>query len=845
MNTVLFFLFLIIYCLLSDSEVLFAQHRGLHFNGQETVQDQRTGLALNQGAKTCLSPEFEISFDLYFSSNHKDYYGYVFRFINDNGLNIDLIYDQKPTHPQNFKLVIADKFSKIAFRLDKTLLFNQWNNFRIKFDIQNDRIIFYTGKKVLIENKAGIKNSNCYSFQFGANNQGDFKALDVPPMNIRDIRISQGSDLRYLWPLDEAMGNLAADSVHQVAATVSNPTWINAMHSQWRIVSSFTAKGNASVAFDPIKETVHVIGSSSLYTYNVADRKLQEIPNAQNHLMPTGSQSVFNPFSGKLYNFYIDEQRISNFYFPANKWVQEYPAAKALTIFWHANKFVSARDSALYIIGGYGQRRYKDLIQRYSFHSKKWEVVKTTGDVFRPRYLAGTGTFKNGSVAYIMGGYGSESGQQMLSPKNYYDLMRFDVSTKAFKNIYSLEKPANDFAFASSLIIDQESKQYYGLVFPNYKYNSHLQLIQGSLEKPEYRIIANRIPYLFHDIRSYADLYWCPLTKKLVAITLLNRQDQQTEIKIYTIAFPPENLIAKTSPKHFSLQVILVITLLLAGIVLLIIYYVSRKRRSEKTAEWKVPASVKQEIVYSSPTQTIRPMSVYLFGNMQVFDLEGQDITKLFSPLLKELMLLILLFGVKKEGGISSKQIDEILWSDKSEKGAKNNRSVNIGKLKSVLEKVGDFRVSKDTGYWRIEMEDQRVFIDYVSYKNIIGDTNLPDRQKVDGLLTIIQRGAFLSGAEYPWLDSFKSEISVEIVELLLNFASPFSMEKEAEFLVIVANAIFSIDQVSEEAMVLKCKALIHLGKSTMARSTFEKFCRDHTLLYNSDYLKTFQQAIS
>lgn len=834
-------LFLILGSLFFNSEILFAQNRGLHFNGQETVQDQRTGLALNRGAKICLSPEFEISFDLHFSSNYKDYYGYVFRFVNDKGLNIDLIYDQKPTHPQNFKLVIGDRFSKIAFRLDKTLLFNQWNTFRIKFDVLNDRLTFYTGSKVLVENKAGIKNADCYSFQFGANDHGEFKAMDVPPMNIRDIRIYRQNGLHYFWPLDEAKGNVATDSVHQATATVSNPAWINAMHSNWRIVSSFTAKGNASVAFDPVKETVHITGSSSLYTYNVADSKLQQISNTQTHQMPVGSQSVFNPFSGKLYNFYIDEQWISGYNFSANRWVPEYPAAKALTIFWQANKFISAKDSALYIIGGYGQRHYKDLVQRYSFRSKKWEGVKTTGDVFRPRYLAGTGTLENGSMAYVMGGYGSESGQQMLSPKNYYDLMRFDVETKSFKKIYSLEKPANDFSFASSLIIDSASKRFYGLVFPNNKYNSQLQLIQGSLEKPEYRLIANRIPYLFHDIRSYADLYWCPLSRKLVAVTLLNHQDQRTEIKIYTIAFPPENLVPKTTVKQFSSGVIAVIILLLAGMVSLTVFYLFR-RRSNKAADRIVP--VTQESFYFSPAQTTRPMSVYLFGNMQVIDFDGQDITRLFSPLLKELMLLILLYGSKKEGGISSKQIDEILWSDKSEKGAKNNRSVNIGKLKSVLEKVGDFRINKDTGYWQIEMDDQRVFIDFLKYKAIMRDRNAPDHKKVNDLLTIVQRGVFLAGTEYAWLDDFKSEVSVEIVELLLNFTAHVSIEKEAEFLVIVASAILSIDLVSEEAMALKCGALSHMGKSTMARSTYEKFCRDYRLSYDSDYSKTFRQVL-
>jgi two-component SAPR family response regulator len=184
------------------------------------------------------------------------------------------------------------------------------------------------------------------------------------------------------------------------------------------------------------------------------------------------------------------------------------------------------------------------------------------------------------------------------------------------------------------------------------------------------------------------------------------------------------------------------------------------------------------------------------------------------------------------------------LWFDKTEKGAKNNRSVNIGKLKAILDKVGNLKVSKDTGYWRIETNSLPVYIDYVVINTILKDPVAPERDTVEHLLSIIQRGVFLSGTDYEWLDEFKSRVSANITEYLLRYTTSVTLNKEPQFLIALSNAILSIDPVSEEAMLLKCKTLNHIGKNTMARSAYEKFCRDYRSLFDNDYPKAFEAVV-
>src|SRR5258708_2431723 len=123
---------------------------------------------------------------------------------------------------------------------------------------------------------------------------------------------------------------------------------------------------------------------------------------------------------------------------------------------------------------------------------------------------------------------------------------------------------------------------------------------------------------------------------------------------------------------------------------------------------WKAPCRIRlislSEILFPIAFMTCAPVpaekdhrsAIYLFGQFQVFDKEGSDITRLFTPLLKELFLIIVLYTIRNGRGISSEGLNEILWHDKPEKDAKNNRSVNLAKLKTVHEKVGNGHNSKE-----------------------------------------------------------------------------------------------------------------------------------------------------
>ncbi|MCD8166981.1 MAG: hypothetical protein LUE93_13240 [Bacteroides sp.] len=100
--------------------------------------------------------------------------------------------------------------------------------------------------------------------------------------------------------------------------------------------------------------------------------------------------------------------------------------------YWHHNRYFNPADHTLYTFGGYGFHIYKNDIHQYDPKSGKWESVRQKGDTIPPRYLAGLGVADDQTLL-LFSGYGSEKGDQELSPHNYYDLYSYHIETAEIK----------------------------------------------------------------------------------------------------------------------------------------------------------------------------------------------------------------------------------------------------------------------------------------------------------------------------------------------------------------------------------------------------------------------------
>ena len=318
--------------------------------------------------------------------------------------------------------------------------------------------------------------------------------------------------------------------------------------------------------------------------------------------------------------------------------------------------------------------------------------------------------------------------------------------------------------------------------------------------------------------------------------------DNLTDFGIYSLNYPHISVIedtqsnSKSTPSFWALIVISLFISVLIG--LLIMNYF--KKKHIETSEEKI---IIQEYKKEEPLVTLAYPIVF-FGGFQMFDTKGNDITGKFTPLIKELFLVLWLYTHKNNKGISSQKLKDLLWYDKSDKSAQNNRAVNITKLKTILKQLGDFFFFIKTGYWIIENNSDILVNDYSQInKNLL--KSKPTKEDIIHTISITKKGAFLNNLDYTWLDSFKQNITDLIVNNFMNYALKLDIEEDLDFAIDLADCIFNFDTTNEIAVFLKCKVYYIKGNHSLANDTFNKFLKEYNVLYGQEFEHNFNEFIS
>jgi hypothetical protein len=243
---------------------------GLGFYNNETVQDRRTSLDLTPQRAFTFPDNSGLSFDFAFLSGHTNYFGYILRLVRNNTQNIDLLFDKVRLPQGYFRMVVGDRTPFGSFKLDSAQLFNSWNSVRLEFDYAHDRLLVHINKDVFVQTGLHLAAADSFRISFGACPVQQFKTTDVPPMKVRDIRITLGgTELRH-WPLDAEKGTVAVETVQGDDAAVMNPLWIRSTHYEWKPLDSLLIDGPASCAFDGRTGELFLIGRDSLSIYTVS-----------------------------------------------------------------------------------------------------------------------------------------------------------------------------------------------------------------------------------------------------------------------------------------------------------------------------------------------------------------------------------------------------------------------------------------------------------------------------------------------------------------------------------------------------------------------------------------------
>ncbi|MCK7532007.1 MAG: hypothetical protein MZV63_13770 [Marinilabiliales bacterium] len=192
-----------------------------------------------------------------------------------------------------------------------TSALDSWVNLRVKFLLNEDRLIFYTPDSFYVQKDVGFKRDDSFRIIFGANDYANFKTSDVPSMNIKDIRISEEGKIKYHWPLDEEEGTRAESRLNNAEALVKNPIWIKNNHSRWETRYQDEIKGYVLVACDKENGRIFFVGDRELLIYSAQENAVQPVKYLDKSITITNNYyAIYNSLDNKIYCYIINDKVI-------------------------------------------------------------------------------------------------------------------------------------------------------------------------------------------------------------------------------------------------------------------------------------------------------------------------------------------------------------------------------------------------------------------------------------------------------------------------------------------------------------------------------------------------------
>ncbi|WP_346749803.1 hypothetical protein [Splendidivirga corallicola] len=824
---------------------------GLLFNSNYAFSfDQRTSLNLNPEESLLIKDKLTLSFKLSFWSY--DRLGYIFRAFGDKNLSIDLIYRPGEISIGLLFLIINGNESSIKVRIpDEVLIRNYWHQVNLTFEPEQNQIILEFNNDSYIENDVDFPEGTTLNFIFGVNSVGSHATGDVPEMAIKDIKLTSKETLINHWPLDQVKGDQAIDVVGKKKARITNPNWLKRKHHFWEKKETIVTDNFPGLLFDHDNQQLLIVNRKHLDTYNVVAQQwsTQHYKNAF-PLPDYANHYLLDTFRNVPLAFDLEPKHIAYYNPSLEKWTDVETDTLPIQNRWRPAIFQNPLNQHIMVMSGYGFFTAKNDLISYIPETQRWSTVPLKGDLYKPRYSPVIGQGFNDGEFFLFGGIGNASGKQELGLNSIYDLFLLDLRDSTLTKIWELNHLEKDLLPVGSLIIDKKDSSFYTLCFPHIRENATLKLYKFKINSPQYEIVSDSIPYPYYHIAKFdASLSLNEKTKEFIAATRIEINDDSSRVNLYSLSYPPISLQdlnfqefnRLTTARNNRALVVLGI-FIVALLIALTIFYKLYKRKSKLPENTPATQDLTTQEQFSSlfvDQHKRGHNSIFLFGGFKVIDNNSTDITTKFSPKLRELFTIILLYTFNEKGGISTKKLTEKLWPYGDAQSAKNARGVSVQRLRAILESVPGARVNY-ADLWTIHLENN-VYCDIEKALHIMQDSGAPPTfETFQELLSILSRGPLLPDMHFDWLDPLKIQLIDRFIHVLLQCSGDSVFARNSSVLVQIANTILIHDEFNDDALKMKILALRALEKHGQARTFFDEFADRYKKLYDEDYPQKF-----
>ncbi len=832
------FLYLILTFVLCRQAAAQPVEYGLYIQTFPLQANQYTSMALDDGNPIqTAGEEMRLSFKL--SARNENLFGCVFRIITDRGENIDLMYSVSENDKRYPMLVTGDEIRAIA----QAVKGGEWTEVALTFNPKNGDITLSYGNSLVKAANHKIAGARSVRISFGYCPFEGYRLADVASVNLKDIRIDRGGKAIRLWKMELHHRDNCYDELQKKRATGHNSRWILDEYITWKPIYHQNFKETPSIAFDPTIGTFYMAtDKKKLYAFHpneaVTDTLLVK---GGEYAANYPNQLIYIPQQRHLLSYNLDENLYAPFNSTSQCWENSQAPVKEHD-YWNNSLTYFPANASLVSFGGYGHYHFNnELLISYPYAPGATQHRVHLKEI-HPRYSAASAIVD--STLYIFGGRGCPSGKQELSPKNYYDLYAVNLFTLQATKVWEASAPEESMNFlpGENLIYDRERKCFYFLCT-----RQGGTLMRISTAQPDFETMSLPIHSPLDAQYLYTNLYYSPKQAKLYAAIQQTKVDGKTSVDLYEMDYPPvpvksveQSETDRTEKAGHDKYIYppLVIALLATAV-----FFALHKRKRKQPADLPLetekeapqPAAPALEMTMRSDmpeyhNYDLSKGSVCFFGGFRVMDKKGNDITSSFTPTLKALLILLILYTGKDPKGIVGHKLIQLLWFDKSEESAKNNRNVYISKLRNALEQVGNVRIVNQNGFWNIQFEDGTI-CDYLKALRLYQEN---DRQNLEKLIELLLHGSMLPNTEIDWIDPFKNDFSNTTIDLLSRLLK--QEELSDAFRLKIADTLFQHDYINEEALQIKCSILCRQGKKGLAKTVYDSFCKEYTASLGTEY---------
>ena len=806
--------------------------QGLQFNSNDSLLTKRTSYNVFGKTSEEFNHHFNIRFDL--SIWDKSNLGYILNIATKtNSYSLSYLYENG-TGYLNFN--IDSKSNKAKIPLPSSFLVRKkWMPVMLDFDLDNDVVDININNKDYKADHLGLTNTITPRLVFGKNPL----YTEVPQMAIKNLSIND--DVKsYFFPLNEWSGNNVHDSEGNIVGTVDNPFWLIRESYFWKPVIARSFKDVAGLNFNPLDQNLSILSKDSLITYNAENKDLVARPykNAMPVNMVLG-KNIINTKENKCYIYELfdiaaGKPSIASLNLDLNnlEW-QTVGKATLPSQLHHHNIFWNSTEDTMYMFGGYGAYKYNNTFLFYDKRSDEWKPQTFYGDKITPRFFAAIGPSDKPNEIFLLGGYGNESGNQVVGGKQYYDLYRINVQNHTVKKCWELHPDSAVFVPANNLILSEDKKFFYALCYPHEVAKTELTLYKFSIKDGSYEIVSAPLPVTSERIETDINLFYNNNTKEFFCTAQEFTDRNNSTIKLFSLEAPAisralylQSLIPEKPPVNYNFYIII-------GILVVVVFIAFPFRKIYKKKTLKIFGSP----IMSATTQSvateelikeeqpvvseIKQNAIYLLGDFIVYDANGRDITHLFSPKIKQLFVLILLNSIGGEG-ITSKKISAVLWPDKEFSKTKNIRGVTFNHLRNAISDIHglELNFSGDTYFFK---PGENIFCDYYAVFNTLNANELSAEN-----LQLVMRGTLLHEMHDAWLEKFRYDYEQRIINLLIKQIKQALSNKDLKQVLEISRFILKIEPFNEEALKYEIAALKKLKGADYARKRYDLHAEEY-----------------